>query len=219
MFAVVTGSNRGIGLELVRQLQESGASVLAACRQTSEGLDSLELEVVQGIDVCSAEGVRQLAEAIGDRRIDLLINNAGILLRESLDAMDFDAIEQQFRINAVGPLRITHGLLTKLDEGSKVAIVTSRMGSIGDNTSGSRYGYRMSKAAVNMAGVSLARDLAAQRIPVVLLHPGYVRTRMTGLQGNWGPAEAARGLLDRIEELSMATSGRFWHASGEELPW
>jgi len=204
---------------LARQLQETGASVLAACRQTSEELDSLDLEVVQDVDVCSAEGVRKLAHAIGDRRIDLLINNAGILLQESLDSMDFDAIERQFRVNAVGPLRITHGLLGNLDEGSKVAIVTSRMGSIGDNTSGSRYGYRMSKAAVNMAGVSLARDLAKRRIPVVLLHPGYVRTRMTGLQGNWGPGEAARGLLDRIEELTLKTSGRFWHASGEELPW
>jgi NAD(P)-dependent dehydrogenase (short-subunit alcohol dehydrogenase family) len=103
--------------------------------------------------------------------------------------------------------------------GTKIGIVTSRMGSIADNTSGSRYGYRMSKAAVNMAGVSLSRDLAERGVAVALLHPGYVRTGMTGGHGLVDADEAAGGLLARMDALSMDTSGTFWHAQGEVLPW
>ena len=216
MNAIVTGANRGIGLELSRQLRDKGFNVLAACRHTSEELDALDVQVVEGVDV--AGDITPLLQA-SPQSVDLLVNNAGILQRQSLDHMDWAGIEQQFRVNAMGPLRVTHALLDRLDTGSKVAIITSRMGSLADNTSGSHYGYRMSKAAVNAAGVSLARDLSHRRIPVILLHPGYVRTRMTGLNGNWGPAEAAAGLLNRIDELSMPTTGRFWHADGTELPW
>ncbi len=114
---------------------------------------------------------------------------------------------------------MTTTLLDNLGEGSKVAIITSRMGSIGDNTSGSRYGYRMSKAAVNIAGVSLAHDLREREIAVAILHPGFVRTGMTNHSGNIDPPEAARGLLARIDELTLETSGGFWHANGERLPW
>jgi NAD(P)-dependent dehydrogenase (short-subunit alcohol dehydrogenase family) len=103
--------------------------------------------------------------------------------------------------------------------GSKVGILTRRMGSIADNGSGAYYGYRMSKAAVNAAGVSLARDLAPRGIAVLLLHPGFVRTDMTGHGGNVEPHEAARDLLSRIDELDLASSGTFRHANGEELPW
>lgn len=219
MLTVITGSNRGIGLELARQLHDEGHHVIAACRRTSEELDALQVEVVEGVEVHTPEGVERLRTAVGQREVGLLINNAGALTRETLGDLDFDAIEQQFRINSLGPLRVTQALLPRMSTGSKVAIITSRLGSMADNTSGGMYGYRLSKAAVNAVGVSLARDLAPRRIPVVLLHPGYVRTRMTGLNGNWGPAEAATGLLARIEELSMPTSGRFWHADGTELPW
>jgi NAD(P)-dependent dehydrogenase (short-subunit alcohol dehydrogenase family) len=125
----------------------------------------------------------------------------------------------QFRTNSLGPILVTEALMPNLQKGSKVGIVTSRMGSVTDNTSGGYYGYRMSKAAVNIAGVSLARDLADRGIAVALLHPGYVRTDMTGQEGFIDPDEAARGLIQRLDELSMTSSGGFWHTNGEALPW
>ena len=128
-------------------------------------------------------------------------------------------------MNALGPLRVTQALLDRLGPGSKVAIITSRVGSIGENFTGGLYGYRMSKAAANMLGICLARDLAKRRIAVICLHPGSVRTEMTrGLTGGVvgdlvEPADAARGLLARIEELTIETTGTFRHANGETLPW
>ena len=125
----------------------------------------------------------------------------------------------QFEINSLGPLRITTALLPNLKEGSKVALITSRMGSVGDNTSGGQYGYRMSKCALNIAGASLAVDLRPKGIAVALLHPGFVRTEMTGGNGLINASESAAGLLARIEELNLANSGGFWHTNGESLSW
>ena len=164
------------------------------------------------------EAVRGLVRQLGETGIDVLINCAGVLTRESLDELDFDAIRRQMEINAYGPLRVTNALLTNLGEGSKVVIITSRMGSIADNTSGGMYGYRMSKAAVNMAGHSLAHDLASRGIAVKLLHPGMVATDMTGGKGI-AAAESAAGLLARIDETMMDSSGSFSHMNGEALPW
>jgi len=215
---LVTGCNRGIGLELCRQLLTRGDSVTAVCRQTGSELESLDLKVLEGVDVADSESLSKLALALRGDRFDWLINNAGILDRDSLESLDFDAIQRQFQVNAMGPLRVTHALLGNLGQGSKVGIVTSRMGSIGDNTSGGYYGYRMSKAAVNIAGVSLSRDLEQKGIAVGLLHPGMVATDMTG--GSGVPvSQAASGLLKRMEELNVANSGSFWHAQGELLPW
>ncbi len=215
----ITGANRGIGLELVRQLKERGEDVAAACRKPSNELAALGVEVVDGIDVTDEGGAVRLAEAFGDRRIDMLINNAGVLSDESLDDLDFARMRRQFEVNSLGPLRITAALRRNLGTGAKVAIVTSRMGSIDDNTSGGRYGYRMSKAAVNMAGRSLAHDLRSKGVAVAILHPGFVRTDMTGHQGLIDAREAAAGLIARIDELTLETSGSFWHSNGERLPW
>lgn len=216
---VITGANRGIGLELCRLAAERGAEVVAVCRRSSPELDALGVRVEAGVDVSDGDAVASLAERLGDLRIDVLINNAGLLSHESLEHLDVDAIRRQFEVNALGPLRVTAALAPRLSRGSKVGIVTSRMGSIADNTSGGAYGYRMSKAAVNAAGVSLARDLAPRGVAVVLLHPGYVRTEMTGGNGTVEPRDAAAGLLARIDELSLETSGQFRHANGEVLPW
>ena len=216
--ALVTGANRGIGLELCRQLQARGDHVIAACRNVSPELAELGVRIETEVDVASDVSVTRLAQRV-DRPIDILINNAGILTNETIDDLSFERIRKQLEVNTLGPLRVTAALLPRLREGSKVVIITSRMGSIADNTSGSRYGYRMSKAAVNMAGVSLAHDLRPRGIAVAILHPGFVRTGMTGHQGHVDPAESARGLLARIDELTLETSGTFWHASGEELPW
>ena len=215
---LITGANRGIGLELTKQLLSRGDEVIAVCRTASEELRSLKLRVIEGIDVCVDKSISSLQAQLGDEKLDWLINNAGILSVESLDSLDFGTMEQQFRVNALGPLRTTAGLLQNLPTGSKVGIITSRMGSIGDNTSGSYYGYRMSKAAVNMAGMSLARDLKDRGVAVALLHPGMVATDMTG--GRGVPAEhSAAGLIQRLDALELATSGSFWHAEGEQLPW
>lgn len=216
---LVTGSNRGIGLELCRQFKERGDVVIAACRKASDALTKLGVRVEEGVDVTDQASVESLAERIRGERIDVLVNNAGVLSRESLDDMNFERIRQQFEINALGPMRITVALLENLHRGSKIAIVTSRMGSIGDNSSGGRYGYRMSKAAVNIAGVSLARDLKPRGIAVAILHPGFVRTEMTKHEGMVDPPESARGLIARIDALNLDNSGGFWHANGEELPW
>lgn len=215
---LITGTNRGIGLELCKQLAARGDEVIAVCRNSSDALSALNLRVIEGIDVSSADSVKALSTKLADEQIDWLINNAGILSVESLDKLDFDAMERQFRVNALGPLRITTALLQNLPAGSKVGIVTSRMGSVDDNTSGGYYGYRMSKAAVNMAGMSLSRDLEARGIAIALLHPGMVATEMTGRQGV-PPAHSASGLIARMDELDMASSGTFWHAEGERLPW
>jgi len=217
--AVVTGSNRGIGLELCRELKGRGHTVLAACRAGSSELEALQVEVVSGIDVTAEDGAAKLTAAVGARSIDLLINNAGILAHEALPDLDFESIERQFEVNAIGPLRITAALAPKLARGAKVALITSRMGSIADNSSGAYYGYRMSKAALNMAGASLAHDLRSQNVAVALLHPGFVRTELTGNNGGIDPNEAARGLLARIDDLTLETSGAFWHMNGDSLPW
>ena len=215
----ITGANRGIGFELSRQYHERGDHVVAVCRSGSTELEAAGAEVLSGIDVADSAAVNQLAEQLEGRRIDILINNAGILSDESLDDLDFDRMRRQFEVNSLGPLRVTAALRNNLGRGSKVAIVTSRMGSIEDNTSGGRYGYRMSKAAVNMAGRSLARDLEKNGVAVAILHPGFVRTDMTDHQGLVDAPESAAGLMARIDQLSMESSGSFWHANGEELPW
>ncbi len=215
---VVTGANKGIGLELCRQLAARGDRVIAACRRKSPELGKLGVRIIEDIEVTDPVAVEHLSEAIGSQSVDLLINNAGVLSRESLDDLEVGALRRQFEVNAIGPLLVTRALLPRFREGSKVAIITSRMGSIADNESGGYYGYRMSKAAVNMAGVSLARDLATRGIIVLLLHPGMVATSMTGGQGI-APAESATNLLARIDESAPADSGSFRHANGEPLPW
>ncbi len=217
--ALVTGANRGIGLELCRQLAARGDAVIAVCRHASPELEALGVRIERDVDVASDASVADLARRLSDVSLDLLINNAGLLRRETLDQLDFDSIRQQLEVNALGPLRVTAALADRLARGGKVAIITSRMGSIADNTSGGMYGYRMSKAAVNMAGKSLALDLARRAVAVAILHPGFVKTDMTGGSGNVGPAEAAEMLIARIDALGPDNSGTFWHANGEELPW
>jgi NAD(P)-dependent dehydrogenase (short-subunit alcohol dehydrogenase family) len=217
---LVTGTNRGIGLEYCRQLQQRGDNVIAVCRQPSDHLKSLNVQVESGIDITDDASVTDLQQRLQGITLDVLINNAGILDRVTLADLDIDSIRQQFEVNAIGPLRVTHALLPHLGEGSKVVMMTSRMGSIGDNTSGGSYGYRMSKVALSMAGKSLAYDLKPKGIAVAILHPGLVQTRMTGFTDSGiTPKESVQGLLARIDELNLDNTGTFWHARGEVLPW
>lgn len=217
---VVTGANRGIGLALVEALRARGAHVVAACRTSSKELSATGAEVVTEVDVATDAGAARLAAAVGQRKVALLINNAGILGRsDRLGAIDWDGLRRQFEVNALGPLRCTNALRANLHRGAKVAMITSRMGSIDDNTSGGVYGYRASKAALNMLGKSLAVDLKPQGVAVALLHPGMVKTEMVGPGGQVEPEVAAAGLLARIDALTLENSGGFWHANGSALPW
>jgi len=217
--ALVTGANRGIGLELVRLLAGAGWDVIAACRHRSIDLDALGVRV-EPLDLADDGSSAELAARLGGTRIDLLINNAGILRDDGLDPLDPDAIRRQFEVNALGPLQVTAALRGNLARGSRVVLVTSRMGSMADNGSGGFYGYRMSKAALNAAGVSLARDLEPEGVAVLLVHPGFVRTEMTGGRGDVEPRDAAADILRRVSDMDSAASGIWVHAAtGEPIPW
>ena len=215
---LVTGANRGIGLQLATQFAERGDDVIAVCREASDELVATGVRVIDGIDVGSATAVETLRQELGEQPIDILVNNAGILLRDSFGDIDYDLMMEQYRVNALGPLRVTEALVDNLREGSRVAIVSSRVGSIDDNQSGGNWGYRASKAAVNMIGTNLKHELRPRGIAVALLHPGLVATDMTGGSGV-AAADAARGLIERIDELTLESSGGFWHAEGYALPW
>lgn len=215
---LITGCNRGIGLQLCTQYSERGDDVIAVVRSSNPELDALPVRVITGVDVGDGACMSVLKDAIGDQNIDILLNNAGILRLDSLESLDYEAMEEQFRINTLGPLRITENLLPNLSSGSKVVIISSRVGSIEDNSSGGYYGYRASKTAVNQIGTNLKHDLAPRGISVALLHPGLVATEMTGGQGIT-PKESAQGLIKRIDDLNSKNSGGFWHAEGYKLPW
>ena len=217
---LITGANRGIGLELARQLQDRGEYVIATCRSTSPELNSLSVRVETGIDITSGDSVIQLKEELNDTKIDVLIQNAGIAEFNSLSNLDPQSIVDQFKVNALSPLCFVQTMITNLSKFAKIALISSRMGSIEDNSSGGSYGYRMSKVALCMAGKSLSLDLKSKDISVAILHPGLVSTRMTGFTRNGiKPQESVKGLLQRIDELTLDNTGTFWHSNGEILPW
>ena len=217
---LITGANRGIGLEFARQLKDRGDHVIATCRSASPELNSLSVRVEKDIDITSGESVLKLRENLNDTKIDVLIQNAGIAEFNSLSNLDPQSILHQFEVNALSPLCCVKSLLSQLSKSAKIALISSRMGSIGDNSSGGSYGYRMSKVALCMAGKSLAVDLKPKGISVAILHPGLVSTRMTGFTSNGiKPQESVQGLIQRIDELTLENSGTFWHSNDDILPW
>lgn len=216
---IITGANRGIGLAFAKYYQAHQWRAVTLCREASEALKATGAEVHEGVDVTASNIQDVLGQKLAGYNVDLLINNAGILRDESLGELNFDTMREQFEVNSLGPLRVTEALLPSMRKGAKIALITSRMGSIADNGSGGRYGYRMSKAALNMAGVSLAHDLKPRGISVAILHPGYVQTDMVGNSGDISADVAAQRLAERIEELHLENSGTFWHSNGEILPW
>ena len=217
---LVTGANRGIGLAYCQQLRARGDAVIAVCRQVSPALESLGIRVEAGIELSEQSSIADLV-----RRLECCSHH-GVILKprihhtKGLEDLDAEAIRRQFEVNALAPLLLARALVPQMPRGSKLALMTSRMGSIDDNTSGGSYGYRMSKVALNIAGKSLAIDLKPRGIAVAILHPGLVRTGMIRFNPNGiDPADAVQGLLVRIDALTLETSGSFWHANGQLLPW
>jgi NAD(P)-dependent dehydrogenase (short-subunit alcohol dehydrogenase family) len=217
---LVTGANRGIGLEYCRQLKARGDDVVAVCRQASDELEGLGVRVEAGLELSDSQAIDDLEQRLDGLPLDGVILNAGILQSMGLMDLDPDGIRRQFEVNALAPLLLARALVDQMPSGAKLVLMTSRIGSIDDNSSGGSYGYRMSKVALNMAGKSLAIDLEPRGIAVAILHPGLVRTRMIRFNPSGIPPEqSVKGLLARIDGLTLATSGSFWHANGELLPW
>jgi short-subunit dehydrogenase len=216
---VITGATGGIGFEFCRHYLQQGHRVIAVCRKPTDELKALGPEIVDGVDLTTEDGIAKVKKACDGTKIDLLINNAGMMQNEILGDIDPESLRVQFELNAMAPLRLTEILLPQLQDGSKVAMITSRMGSIADNTSGGRYGYRASKAALNMLSVSLAHDIRDRNIWVGILHPGFVQTKMTNFNGQLTPEQSVQGMTKIIDQAKVQESGQFWHSNGETLPW
>ena len=228
---VITGARRGLGLEFTRQLLARGDRVTALVRDVKQapGLTAL-LDGAQGrlrvgaCDITSDAAIRAAVSLLGldVEPVDVLINNAGVYLDAEADFadLDFSKVVASVEINAVGPMRVTRALLPALKRSrahAVVAQITSLMGSIGDNSSGGAYAYRMSKAALNMFNKSFAVD--HPEIIALALHPGWVRTEMGGVQAPIMPVDSVRGMLKVIDGAPAAQSGHFYDFEGDELPW
>ncbi len=216
---VITGANRGIGYELARHYRRQGRHVIALCRTMSCELAATGARIIEGIDLGSDGAIQKAASALQDAEIDLLINNAGFRSFESLGEMSASRIEKQITVNAIAPLLLVDALRERLTKGGKIVMISSRVGSIADNARGGEYGYRMSKAALNMAGRNLSIDMRGKGVSVHLVHPGYVQTALTGGEGLVTAREAAEQIASLTARLSLEESGKFFHANGEPLPW
>jgi len=221
---LITGANRGIGLELARQYSASGWHVIGTARAPGEAqeLGSLDNTRVLQLDVTDQESVTRFADELGETPIDVLINNAGILpMMNSVPRIDLDLFSHILAVNTVGPVRVTQAVLPNLRKGhlKKIINVTSNLGSIAENTSGQFYGYRESKAALNMFTRSLAAELRDEGFICVVLHPGWVQTDMGGPQAPVPVEESAAGLRKVIDTLALEESGTFRTWRGETMDW
>ncbi|MGB5510687.1 MAG: SDR family oxidoreductase [Woeseiaceae bacterium] len=220
---LITGANRGIGLELARQYKEAGWRVIGTARkpEQAEELRALDARVLQ-LDVTDQQSIDRMAEELGEQSLDLLINNAGIFPRvRTIADVNFDDVTRTFAVNTVGPMRVSRALLSNLRSGElkKVVNITSRLGSITDNSGGGYYGYRESKAALNMFTRSLANELSADGFICVVVHPGWVQTDMGGASATLTVEESAQGIRKVIANLSPDDNGTFWNFDGAPLPW
>lgn len=220
---LVTGANRGLGLEFVRQYAASGATVLAACRDPRQ---ATALTQIAGVEVCeldvgSAASVAALAAALKGRAIDILINNAGRLSAGQAEHNDPEAVLAMFRVNTLGPLMLSEALIENLASSARRLIVTvsSDLASLSGNTSGGNLGYRVSKAAVNMVMRTLAVELKPRTIGCILLTPGWVRTDMGGSSAPLSPVQSVTGMCRVIERLGPRDTGRWLDHSGQECHW
>ncbi|GLD92812.1 hypothetical protein PINS_up001391 [Pythium insidiosum] len=224
---LITGATRGIGLTFVKHFKQSGWRVLAGARDPSQAdnLRALQPDAIVPLDVTSEASIQQAAAALRDEAIDVLVNNAGVLERETLENTRKQDVLRQFEINAVGPFLVTRAFLPQLRAAvarqgiAKVAQLSSVLGSIHENASGGMYGYRAAKAALNAINKSLSLDLQRDGIATVVYHPGYVATDMNQYKGVVAQDDSVAGLTARIDEITMAHSGRFFDFEGHEHQW
>jgi len=228
---LITGANRGIGLEFSRQLAEDGWCVLACSRdlEKSDALNKLAAEyperiTLYALDVTNHGQIEKLSQTLANKPIDLLINNAGVfpdINDRSFGQTDYDSWAHAFLVNTMAPLKIAEEFIDQVTQSSRKTIVTitSKMGSVADNGRGGSYIYRSSKSAVNMVMKSIAIDLEANDIISVLLHPGWVRTDMGGPSGLISVKQSVSGMLSVIREVTSADSGKFIAYDGQIIPW
>lgn len=225
---LITGANRGIGLEFSRQLADDGWCVLACSRnpEKSDALNKLAAEypeqiTLYALDVTDHGQIKRLAQTLTDKSIDLLINNAGVCPSTKFGHTDYEAWAHAFLVNTMAPLRIAEAFITQITRSSRkiIVIITSKMGSIADNSHGGSYIYRSSKSAVNMVVKSLSIDLRSSDIISVLLHPGWARTDMGGPNGLISVEQSVSGMLSVIREFTLADSGKFIAYDGQIVPW
>ena len=220
---LVTGANRGLGLEFVQQLQSKGYTVIGTARKPDQAtqLKATGAQVEQ-LDVASQSSVSALAQRLAGVPIDLLINNAGMAARgdSSLETVDYAAMERTFQVNSLGPLRVTQALLPNLQAGNKKIIVhiTSRLGSI-ELSDGGMYSYRTSKTALNQINKIMSVELAPLGFTSIVMHPGWVQTDMGGAGATLTTSESISGMLDVIDGLTIGDTGKFYNYNGEKLPW
>lgn len=226
---IVTGANRGIGLEFVKQLVERGDEVFATARRpdAAEALNALAAESdglvrVLQLDVADEESLSAFLDEVGDTPIDALINNAGIYPRAGgLGELDYEEMRRGFEVNTIAPLRLAEALLpnVRAGEGKRIMCLTSQMGSIDDNGSGGSYAYRMSKTALNMGVRSLAIDVRGEGIAAFVIHPGWVQTDMGGPNAKITTEQSVSGMLAVLDSADTAIGGHFMNWDGAELPW
>jgi NAD(P)-dependent dehydrogenase (short-subunit alcohol dehydrogenase family) len=227
---LVTGANRGLGLEFARQYAADGWKVYAACRDPGAAQELGQLAAESGgairvlaLEVTDTASVRAAAQSLAGEAIDLLINNAGVgsPKKQRLGSLDYAAWARVLDVNTLGPMRVVEAFLDGIAKGSdpKIVTLTSAMGSITDNGSGGSYAYRSSKAAVNIVMKSLSIDLAPRGITCVVVHPGWVRTAMGGPDGKLTPTQSVTALRRLIAGLKPEDTGRFFNYDGKTYPW
>ena len=224
---LVTGANRGLGLEFSKQYAADGWNVLACCRHPQSALDLQSLAAahsnvkIHTLDVADFAQIDALALQLKDESIDVLINNAGVYPHSSFGDTNYDDWANGFKVNSMAPLKMAEAFVQHLTRGQlkKIATLTSKMGSIEDNTSGESYSYRASKTAVNMVMKSLSIDLKPYGISVITLHPGWVQTDMGGSNALISAQTSVSGLRKVIEDLSLDTTGKFIAYDGKAMPW
>ena len=221
---LITGANRGIGLEFAREYAAEGWRVHAACRSPAKASDLKAVKgdvTIHALDVADDKALDVLAEQLRGEAIDILINNAGILDSDGFGRTDTETWLRAFRVNSIAPLHVLERFLPHLERGQKKTAValTSKMGSIADNGSGGSYIYRSSKAALNAAMKSAAVDLKSRGITVAVFHPGWVKTDMGGRGAAIDAKTSVAGLRSKIASLKPDDNGRFFNYDGKELPW
>ncbi len=229
--ALITGANRGIGLEFVRQYALDGWRIIACCRNPTSA-DALNRLIAQHpdrisifpLDIANYSQIEQLAQTLSGETIDLLINNAGVYPPKSGDAFgrtDYKAWAHTFAVNTMAPLKMAEAFLQLISRSSlrTIVTITSKMGSIADNRGGGSYIYRSSKAGVNIVMKSLSIDLSPQQITTVLLHPGWVKTDMGGPNGLISTEQSVTGMRRVISNLTFEDSGKFYAFDGQIVPW